>query len=225
MNATANSAITTTGIFVVDDHAIVRDGLKLLVDSQKDMKVCGEADGPVDALSGIRKTRPDLTVIDLKLEQGSGLELVKEIKARHPKMKVLVLSMHEESVYAERSLRAGAHGYVMKSALRGSLLDAIREIMDGHIYLSEEMKETVLRRATSGDHVVSSPVDVLSDRELEVFDLLGSGMSSQDVADQLGLSVRTVHTHRERMKQKLGLHNGAELIQRAVSWVLGGEER
>lgn len=224
MKATKRSS-QTIDIFVVDDHAIVRDGLKLLVESQGDMKVCGEAGTPAEARRAIRKAKPDIVVADLKYDQGSGLELVKELKTRYPDIKILVLSMHEESAYAERALRAGANGYIMKSVLRGSLLEAIREIMAGHIYLSERMKETVLHRVASGEESTQkSTVHDLSDRELQVFDLLGGGMSSQEAADQLGLSVRTVHTHRERIKQKLGLGSGAELVQRAVSWVLTSED-
>ncbi|MDA0322213.1 MAG: response regulator transcription factor [Verrucomicrobia bacterium] len=220
MNATAKSS-STVNVFLVDDHAIVRDGLRLLVESQDDMKVCGEAECPEEALRRIGRADANLLVADLKYNNGSGMEFIRELKARYPEVRVLVLSMHEESAYAERTLRAGASGYVMKSGLRGTLLEAIREIMDGRIYLSERMKDMIVRRSASG--VVDPPgsgVDDLSNRELEVFDLLGSGASSREVADQLEVSVRTVHTHRERIKQKLGLANSAELMQRAVAWVL-----
>jgi DNA-binding NarL/FixJ family response regulator len=207
-------------VLIVDDHAVLREGLALMINAQPDLLIGGEAATVAGGLQAAAAVRPDIALIDLSLMGGSGLELVKDLKAQHPKMPTLVLSLHDEALYAERVLRAGARGYIMKRASTAELLAAIRKVLDGEIYLSETMGSAVVRQAlgdresqTSGD-----PLEQLSDRELEVFQLLGEGHGTREIAQQLGLSMKTVSCYRQNIQTKLQLKDAAGLMQRAVHW-------
>jgi DNA-binding NarL/FixJ family response regulator len=207
-------------IVIVDDHPVVRLGLKQLLDGYADFEVCGEADGAAQALTVIEEACPDLVVVDISLKNGSGLSLVKQLAAKDRSIKVLVSSMHDESLYAERSLRAGAMGYINKEEAAHSMIDALRKVRSGAIYLSQPMTDRVLQSIASGDlEDGRAPFEQLSDRELEVFELIGHGMTTRAIADHLGLSVKTVETYRENIKTKLNLENNNELICRAAQWV------
>jgi DNA-binding NarL/FixJ family response regulator len=208
-------------ILIVDDHPLVRSGLRLLIDCEHDLSVCGEAANADEAMRLLENQKPDLLIVDLSLKESSGLELIKRIKARHPDAKMLVSSMFEESLYAERVLNAGALGYVHKQEGMERVIEAIRCVLSGRIWLSKSMNDRMLRRMTvSQPAPTQSPVHTLSDRELEVFEMLGRGRATKDIAKQLHLSVKTVETHREKIKAKLGLHSAAELNRAAVQWVL-----
>ena len=223
MNAAAQDRAVAT-ILLVDDHPIVRDGLTLLINAQDDMTVCGAASSPREALAALERHEPDLVIVDITFPEGSGLELIKDIAKLHRKVLILALSMHDEKTYAERSLSAGARGYVMKHACGGTLVKAIRRVLGNHIFVSDEMKELVLRRlAVHGGDPHESELDLLSDRELEVFELIGRGHSTRDIADELHLSIRTIQTHRERVKRKLIIESATELQQRAVLWIETGK--
>ena len=206
-----------TSVMIVDDHPIVRRGLAQVIESEQDLCVCGEAEEPEQAMEVARKQEPDVAVVDIGLARGDGLELVRELRNRLPTVKALVLSLHDEAIYAERALRAGARGYIMKEAGGEEVIKAIRRVMDGEFYLSERMNARFLNRFASGGPAAGAkPVDALTDRELQVFRLIGRGRGTRDVADELGLSVKTIETYRERIKRKLGLRNAVELVQRAV---------
>ena len=210
-------------IFIVDDHPMLRRGLAALIENEPDLTVCGEASTCQAALQGIRESKADLVIVDLGLEGCDGLDLVKDIKARHPKTPALVLSMNDESLYAERALRAGARGYVTKQQLDATVLIAIRRLLNGKIYISEKIgtrfAEQFLGVPTQQK---DSPLAVLTDRELEVFRLIGQGRSTRQNAQRLHLSIKTIESHRERIKQKLTIESGAELVRRATQWVETG---
>jgi len=211
----------TTRIVIVDDHPLVREGLIGLLAAQSDFAVCGEASGAAEARQIVAATKPDVVIIDLTLPDGSGLELIKEFKSKWPAIKLLVLSMHDESLFAERVLRAGAVGYVSKHEASRTIVQAVRTILAGKLYLSPNMTELVVQRAfVSGVDVSRSPVERLTEREREVFELIGQGLSSRQIAVKLGVSPKTVETHREHIKEKLELTTGAELAKYAVQWVL-----
>lgn len=207
-------------VFLVDDHAVVRRGLEQLINQEADLVVCGEAGNAQTALEAIKQLRPDVALVDLSLGGESGLELIKDIKARYPAVSVLVLSMHDEMFYAERALRAGAKGYIMKLKAADQILTAIRRILSGEIYVSDAMAAKVLRKVSGGTSEVSqSPVERLSDRELEVFQLIGIGLGTRHIAERLSRSVKTVETYREHIKQKLDLKDATELTQAAIQWL------
>ncbi len=207
-------------IFIVDDHSIVRRGLKQLIDQEADLAVCGEAENGQAALEAMKKLAPDLALVDLSLGGESGLELIKDIKARYPKVSVLVLSMHDEAFYAERVLRAGAKGYIMKLQAPDLILKAIRRVLSGEIYLSDPMASKMLRKVAGGeDPIIGSPIERLSDRELEVFQLIGIGLGTRHIAERLSRSVKTVETYREHIKLKLDLKDATELTQAAIQWL------
>ena len=206
-------------VLLVDDHPIVRQGLKQLLEAEDDMIVCGEAETASEALRVAGETTPELALVDLSLKDGSGLELIKDLKIRHPQIGVLVLSMHDETVYAERALRAGALGYIMKEKAPSRVIHALRTIHKGEVYLSETMAATVLKRVAGGASTTSDQlVSALSDRELEVFDLIGQGLPTRDIAERLHLSAKTIETYRENIKKKLCLKNSSELLQQAIQW-------
>jgi len=210
-------------ILIVDDHPVLRRGLASLIESEPDLAVCGEVATCGAALRAIRETLPDLVIVDLALEASDGLELVKEMKARHPDIPALVLSMHDESVYAERSLRAGALGYVTKQQLDDTVLVAIRRLLAGETYMSGQLEARLAAKFVAGRTVATdSPLDALSDRELQVFRLIGQGRSTRQVADTVHLSIKTIESHREHIKQKLRLDSAAELAHRATQWVETG---
>jgi len=208
-------------IFVVDDHPIVRQGLTLLINREQDMTVCGEAEEAHSALRAIATAQPDILVVDISLNGPDGLELVKTIRTRDPKLPVLVLSMHDESIYAERALRAGANGYIMKHEATGKVLVAIRRILSGEIYLSDRVASKMLHQYVRGAPGNGrSLVTDLSDRELEIFRLVGEGHGTRQIAGELHLSVKTVETYHAHIKEKLSLKNARELVQHAIEWHL-----
>jgi DNA-binding NarL/FixJ family response regulator len=206
-------------VVLVDDHPIVRQGLAQMISREPDMEVCGEAETAADALKAIAACKPDVAIVDLSLKGTSGLELLKDLKVRFPKLPVLVLSMYDESMYAERALRAGAKGYMMKEEATEKVLAAIRGILAGQIYLSEAMASRLLHMVV-GERTPGSvsPTERLSDRELEVFQLIGQGYGNTDIARQLHLSPKTVETYRAHIKEKLDLSSATELLQHAIHW-------
>lgn len=209
-------------ILLVDDHPIMRRGLAELINLEKDLAVCGEADSIQTALELIKRTEPHVALVDLSLKNESGLELIKDIKARYPAVLILVLSMHDELFYAERVLRAGAKGYVMKQQATDLVLKAIRRILGGEVYLSDAMSSKVLRNVTGKKtEKAGASVDQLSDRELEVFRLIGTGLGTRQIAERLSRSVKTVETYREHIKLKLDLKGSSELVQNAIQWSQG----
>ncbi len=211
----------TTRIVIVDDHPLVREGLIGLLAAQSDFVVCGEAAGAADARQVVAATRPDVAIIDLTLSDGSGIELIKEFRANYPEIKLLVLSMHDESLFAERALRAGALGYVSKHEASRTIVQAVRTILAGKLYLSPKMTELVVQRAFVAGADLSRPaVDRLTEREREVFELIGQGLSSRQIAVKLEVSPKTIETHREHIKEKLELTTSTELTRYAVQWVL-----
>lgn len=208
-------------VLIVDDHAFLRKGLAQIIDDLPDVAVCGEAAGVAETLAFIRRQRPDIVIVDISLADGNGLELTKEIKAHWPEIRVLVSSMHDEALFAERALRAGALGYVSKSDDVDVFIAALRRVRDGHVSLSPRMTDRLLTRVVAGGAPPArSPLETLSDRELEVFEMIGRGLSTKQIAAQLELSRKTVETYREHIKSKLNLRNAAELTQHAVQWVL-----
>ena len=206
-------------ILIVDDHPLVREGLSARICAQPDMTVCGEASGIDEALVQVDRTRPALMIVDLALQDGHGLDLIKKVRQHGNETKILVLSAHEGSVYAERALRAGAQGYIDKQQAQSSIIEAIRTVLRGNRYLTPALMERLVDNALSEK---SKPhgVESLSDRELEVFRLIGLGRNTRGIAAQLHLSIHTIETHRENIRAKLNLRNGSELVQRAVQWVL-----
>ncbi|MFW6059892.1 MAG: response regulator [Phycisphaeraceae bacterium] len=208
-------------VLLVDDHPIVRHGLSKLIEQAPDLEVCGEAASSAEALQIIRETDPEVVVIDISLGGGNGLELIKQIKAQGSDARLLVSSMHDELLYAERSLRAGAMGYINKIEGTEKIIEAIHQILTGRIYLSGPMTERVLQRMMQNSpEPGSSPVDALSDRELEVFEMIGHGQTTRQIAKKLHLSPKTIETHREHIKTKLHLQNNNELVRQAVQWAL-----
>jgi DNA-binding NarL/FixJ family response regulator len=208
-------------ILIVDDHPVVRAGLAMTLGKAPDLSICGEAEGVQDALKLIPSARPDLLLVDLDLDGGNGLDLIRETRESRPKVPILMLSMHPEATYAERALRAGAKGYVMKSEPSDRLLSAIREVMAGGIAVSESMKTQVLMRMSGGKgkgNEEDGAIASLSDRELEVFREIGQGRGTRRIAEKLCLSVKTVETHITHIKRKLGLGSGTELQHRAILW-------
>jgi len=201
-------------IFLVDDHPLVREWLRNLIDQQPSLAVCGEASDAPGALSAIESLRPDLAVVDISLASGSGLELVKDIRHCVPSTAVVVLSMHDEALYAGRALRAGARGYVMKSETTGKIIAAIQHVLEGKLYASEEFKASILERGVGFGP--RNPIEALSDRELEIFRLLGRGIETRRIAESLHLSIKTVQAYCARIKDKLGLANASELLREAV---------
>lgn len=207
-------------VFLVDDHPITRQGLVALVNREHNLTVCGEADSAPVAIEMIQKLAPDIALVDVTLKTTSGIELMKHLKALRPEMPVLMMSMHDESLFAERALRAGAKGYIMKLEPSATILAAIRRVLSGELYLSEKMKEKMLHRLvkTGGTEVVYA-IDTLSDREMEVFQLIGNGYGTRQIATRLNLSVKTIDSYREHLKLKLRLDGGTELVRHAIQWV------
>jgi DNA-binding NarL/FixJ family response regulator len=221
--ARPSSTKVKTKVLLVDDHPIVRRGIADLINAENDLEVSGEAATMQEALAQMQKVRPGLVIVDVSLDGNNGIELMKNLSARSPTIPILAYSMHDESIYAERALRAGAKGYVMKQAPPEALLSAIRQILKGKIYLSEQMSDRLLGKlvgAGVSTTAMASPIDKLSDRELEVLQLLGKGLGTAQIAEKLCLSVKTVETYREHLKQKLNLANGQELLRYAIEWSL-----
>ena len=207
-------------LLLVEDHPVTREGLAQLLNQQPDLQVCGEAGTAPEALTVAENLKPDLVLVDIALGGTSGLELIKDLACRHPTLPVLVLSTHDELLYAERSLRAGAKGYVMKHEPTERVMAAIRQVLRGGVYLSEQMQNRLFQKVVRGIGVPqASEIDQLSDRELEVLELVGEGCTTAQIAASLHLSVSTVETHRAHIKEKLELESGTELVRRAVEWV------
>jgi len=207
-------------VLIVDDHPIVCDGLSMRVSGQSDMEVCGAAEDVAEALDLVRQTRPDVVVIDIALKTGSGIDLIKRIKVIDDSIRLLAISMYDESLYAERAIRAGAMGYLNKQVATRNIIGAIRQVFDGKVYLSEQMADRMLQLARSGERLEQSPVDRLSDRELQVFELIGQGYSTGEVAEHLHLSAKTIDNYRDIIKTKLDLRDSNELLRHATMWVV-----
>jgi DNA-binding NarL/FixJ family response regulator len=210
-------------VFLVDDHPLVREHLTALIQREADLEVCGEAADAPTALSLISQRVPDLVILDISLKRSNGLELIKSLKELWPKLPVLVLSMHDEMLYAERSLRAGALGYITKEEATVNVVLAIRRVLGGQVYLSERMAGRMMKRMVGGaKDEVGSPLEVLTDRELEVFQMLGRGFGTRQIAEELRLGIKTVESYRARIKEKLRLADGNQLLQQAIQWVQNG---
>jgi DNA-binding NarL/FixJ family response regulator len=206
-------------VLLVDDHPIVRQGLALLIDREADLSVCGEAEGAHTAFHAIETLHPDIVVLDISLSGPDGLDVLKEIRMKSAALPVLILSMHDESIYAERAMRAGANGYIMKQEATEKVLVAIRRILQGDVYLSDRLTKTMLQQfVRGGPPANSSPLLNLTDRELEVFRLIGEGHGTRRIADELHLSVKTIESYQAHIKEKLALRNARELVQHAIEW-------
>jgi len=207
-------------VIIVDDHPIVRQGLAQLIDQEPDLHVCGQAEDAHEAMRIIKAESPDLAIVDLSLKETSGMELIKDAKIQYPHLPVLTLSMHDEAVYAERALRAGAKGYIMKQEATEKVITAIRQVLAGKVYISDGMAARMVTKLVAGPtDVGTSPVDRLSDRELEVFRLIGEGYGTREMAEKLHLSVKTIETYRAHIKEKLALQDANELLRSAIQWV------
>jgi DNA-binding NarL/FixJ family response regulator len=213
-------------VFLVDDHPLVREWLTQLIQRENDLTVCGEAEDTQEALRRIEETKPEVVIADISLKSTHGLELVKDLQARHPALPVLVLSMHDESLYAERVLRAGAKGYITKQEATKKILLAIRQVIAGQIYISEKMASRMVHKMVLGRaEDQKSPIERLTDRELEVFQLIGRGQGTRRIASELHLGVKTVESYRARIKEKLKLEDGTQLLQHAIQWVHSLQDR
>jgi DNA-binding NarL/FixJ family response regulator len=209
-------------VFLVDDHPLVREWLTTLINQQSDLLVCGEAGDAPQALDAIEKLQPDAAVIDMTLASGSGIELIKDLRRSCPRLAIVVLSMHDESLYAERALRAGARGYVTKRETTKKIVAAIRKVLEGGIYTSEHFAVSMAEKLVGGrGTAVISPAADLSDRELEVFKMLGAGMETRQIGESLGISMKTVQVYCARMKEKLSVKTMNELLREAVRWAEG----
>ncbi len=216
----SSTRVSKHKILVVDDHPLVREGLRHLVDKELDLEVCGEAEDQGDALRQAEVTQPDVAVIDISLKSSHGIDLIKEIKRRNKRVRVLVSSMHDESLFAERCLRAGAEGYINKEESPAILISAIRRVLRGEIYLSPRMTNRILNRVGGVRTVEHDPIETLTDREVEVFEMFGHGLSAKQIARRLDLSPKTIESHRVNIKKKLNLANSSELVRYATQWVM-----
>ena len=217
--ATIRKGQKRTRILLVDDHPMVRERLAEIINREADLMVCGEAEDRSEALEVVKARRPGLVIVDLTLKNSDGLELIKDIRSRWPSLRMLVVSMHDESLYAERVLRAGALGYITKQEATRKVLLAIRRVLAGDIYLNERIASQIIRRLTaSADPVAASPAEALADRELQVFELTGRGLNTRGIAGRLHIAPKTVETYRARIRTKLKLGDGTELLQFAIRW-------
>jgi DNA-binding NarL/FixJ family response regulator len=208
-------------IFIVDDHPLVRHGLTELIGDEPDLEFCGDAEDAGSALAAIKQQRPDLVIVDISLKSGHGIELIKQVGAFDDSIRMLVSSMHDESLYAERAVDAGAAGYINKQEAPGKVIEAIRDVLKGKVYLSERMKDRLLNRIVETRRTKGRRgVELLSDRELEVLEQLGLGRTTRQIAEHLSLSAKTIETYRENIKVKLDLRNATELTHYAVQWAL-----
>ncbi len=221
MNSRKTIDVAKCKVLLVDDHPIVRQGFAQLINQEPDLAVCGEASDAAEALSMILGASPDVVLVDISLADRSGIELLKEIRAQFPDVATLALSMHDETLYAERALRAGARGYIMKEEATEKVMNAIRRVKAGEIALSEKMATRMLNQlVTSKRGTTGRAVDRLSDRELEVFMMIGRGIGTREIAEKLQLSVKTVEAHREHIKEKMGFKSGAELLRYAMQYMM-----
>ena len=217
----ANTA-EKTKVLVVDDHPLVRERVAELINQEPDLVVCGEAEDARKALTVVADTRPDIAIVDITLKDSYGIELIKQLKELYPDLPTLVLSMHDESLYGERALRAGARGYLTKQEATKKVIDAIRRILRGEVYVSEKLAGSLVRKVAGRNHQAAggSPLDVLTDREVEVFQLLGQGSTVKEVAQRLLVSAKTVEAHREHIKQKLNFNTSNQLLRFAIQYAL-----
>jgi len=217
-----NNSKKRARVLIVDDHPAVREALAMRIGRQSDMEVCGEAADLSEALRLVADTQPDVAVVDISLKTGSGIDLIKRIKDRNDTIRMLVWSTHSESLYAERALRAGALGYINKDQATDKIVEGIRRVLEGKVYLSDAMVQTMLQRTVGGgrEEITRSRLDALANRELEVFQLIGQGVKTGEIAKRLHLSVKTIETYRDRIREKLDLHDGAELGHYATQWML-----
>jgi DNA-binding NarL/FixJ family response regulator len=221
MEAFTPSSPAVARVLIVDDHPVVRVGYVELINHQAGLSVCGEAADAEEAIQQIQATHPDLVVIDISLKGSNGLDLIRQIKARWPELKTLVVSAHDESLFAERGLRAGAKGYVSKEATTDRLIEAIRRVLRGEVYLSGTAASRVMQRAvTAKSRMREAPIETLSDRELQVFQLIGQGCTTREIAQRIEISPKTVENYRENIKKKLDLRNSAELVRHAVQFTM-----
>jgi len=217
---------TRTKVFLVDDHPLVREWLTQLIQRESDLTICGEAEDTQEALQKIGDTKPDIVIADISLKTTHGLELVKDLQVRYPSLPVLILSMHDESLYAERVLRAGAKGYITKQEATKKILLAVRRVLAGEIYISEKMSSRMVHKMVLGRAAEQkSPIERLTDRELEVFQLIGCGQGTRRIAAELHLGIKTVESYRARIKEKLKLEDGTQLLQQAIQWVHSLKDR
>jgi DNA-binding NarL/FixJ family response regulator len=219
MQRSSTSQDSVKRVVLIDDHPIMRHGLAQLVRAEVGLDVCGEAGSAREGLEVVGRLKPDLAIIDLTLPDTNGLELVKDIRAMHPATQCLVLSMHDEALYGERSLRAGARGYVMKEEAADHLINAIQKVLSGSLYVSETLNARMLEQVTGSSRNRTTGMDSLTDRELEILALIGKGVATKNIAIQLSISARTVEAHRAHIKEKLGITDGAALVRYAVQWV------
>lgn len=209
-----------TRIAIVDDHPIVRQGIKELINNEKDLEVCAEAESADEAMRVFKDAEAEMAIVDISLKDASGVELIKKLKEQHANMSILALSMHDEFLYAERVLRAGARGYIMKHEGAEKLIIAIRKILNNQIYISDKMSEKMMRKFIGGKlEIGESPTDCLSNRELEVLELIGKGHGTRQIAEKLSLSIKTVETYRSHIKEKLNIAGATELLQYAIHWI------
>jgi len=208
-----------TRILLVEDHPVFIVGLKELINQEADLKVCGEASDVPSAWKQIKAFRPDMVIVDITLKEGNGIDLVRDINKYDPSLPVLVLSMHEESLYAERALAAGARGYIMKQETSTSIVQAVRCVLGGEIYAGKNLMRSILSRFANRPETPLSPIEKLTDREMEVLEAIGQGLTTKQIAGKLHLSIKTIGTYRERIKEKLGLQNAFELVHQAVRWI------
>jgi DNA-binding NarL/FixJ family response regulator len=208
-------------VFVVDDHPLIRQGLASIINREPDLMICGEANDASTAMQATATNHPDILIVDISLNGPDGLDLLKEIRMRNPEVRVLILSMHDEMIYADRALRAGAQGYIMKQQATGKVLVAIRRILGGEIYVSEQIADRMMQRYIGGPSVGQpSSIADLTDRELEVFRLIGEGQSTRQIAETLRISVKTVESYQAHIKEKLSLRSARELLQHAIQWTM-----
>jgi len=209
-----------SSILIVDDHPLVRKGIRSLLEQENDFEVAGEASSRAEVLNFIRKKLPTLILLDISLQGSDGIEVTKAIRSEYELVPILIVSMHDESLYAERALRAGANGYIMKQEMAENVIKAIRQVLSGKIYVSDNMRQKVLRDLTQPHaDIKTTPMERLSDRELEVFRLIGEGRGTREIAETLHLSIKTIETYRAHIKEKLSIKSAAELARSAVNWV------
>jgi DNA-binding NarL/FixJ family response regulator len=218
----ADSKHRARRVLIIDNHPLVREGLRSIIDGQPDLQVCAEADTARAARLAIIESQPDAMIVELGLNQGDGIELVRDVRAHYASLPILVLSCHDETIYAERMLSVGANGYIMKQASSQEILNSLRRVLDGAIYVSEGVGFSMVRKSSArGASLSANPIDRLTDRELQILHLVGKGKSTRETAQLLNLSIKTVESHRHRIKYKLHLTTGAQLVQYAINWFSG----
>src|SRR5450631_806762 len=220
----AGGKLRARRVLIIDSHPIVREGLRRVIENEDDLVICAEADTARDARNAIKECNPDAIIADIGLNQGDGIELVRDVRAHYAHLPILVLSSHDETIYAERMLSVGANGYIMKQATSEEILVSLRRVLDGEIYVSHDVGCNMIRKSSArGTYVSSNPIDRLSNRELQILHLIGKGMTTRETANSLNLSIKTVESHRQRIKTKLNLHTGTQLVQFAINWFTGQE--